>query len=201
MFVCCLHGSCDVWKVHAHLFPQNVSQRGRALPDPLCEATVLQEHSCALFPVSIRSLVQIRDFLLCVCWRKARASIIPCLPHVAWDPVLFGGLLHSLCTRPLSYYHVMGWLSSLFVLSKSARIARQRSLLPPGLLWVFTVKQTFSRWHTWSSWNMLVKSSHTWPQQRCLTQLILLQSWDGRRFSLLSSNKWNGFWETLVGNC
>jgi len=103
----CLHGSRGVGRVHAHFFPQNVSQHGCAVPDTLSEATVLQEHGCALFPLSMKLLVQIRDFL-CVCWRKAWASIIPCLPHLAWDPVLFGGLLHCLCTHPLLGYHIVG---------------------------------------------------------------------------------------------
>lgn len=173
----------------------NVPQHGRAVPDPLCEATVLQGHSCTLFPVSIRSLVQIRDLLLCICWRKAWASILLCLPHLAWDPVLFGGLLHCLCTHPLSYYHIMGWLSSLFGLSKLAGIVCWHSLFLPHLPWVFTVKQTFLGWHTWPSW--LVKSSHMWPQQRPHVQLILLQYWDGQSFSLLSSNKWNQLWGML----
>lgn len=60
--------------VQAHLFPQNVLEHGPeaiAAPlDPLCKAMVFQEHSCALFPVGIRSLLQIRDFLLCICGKK-----------------------------------------------------------------------------------------------------------------------------------
>lgn len=155
--VCCLCRSCDVGKVVT-----DVPQHGHAVLVPFCEATVLQEHSCALFPASIRSPIQIRDFL-CICWRKAWAPIIPWLPHLAWNPVLLGSLLHCPCSHPLSRYRVMGWLSSLFVLSKFAGTVLQHSPLLPGHPWGFAAKRTFLGWHTQSSWSALVKRSCTWP--------------------------------------
>lgn len=80
-----------------------MSQHRRAVPGPLCEATALQEHSCALFLVSMRSLVRIRDFLLCVCWRKTLSLHYSSLNHI-W----LGGLLHGLCAHPLSCHRVVG---------------------------------------------------------------------------------------------
>lgn len=115
--------------VQAHLFPQNVPQHGceatAAAVDPLCKATVFQEHSWALFHVGIRSLLQIKDFLLCICGKKVWVSFIPCLLHLAWDPV---------------YYHVVCGLTQLLVLSNQPGRACQCSQLLPGLLCVFTVK-------------------------------------------------------------
>lgn len=70
----------------AHLFPQNVPQHGceaaAAAVDPLCEAVVFQEHSCALFHVGIRSLLQIRDFFLCIWERKFESPLF--LAYCIW---------------------------------------------------------------------------------------------------------------------
>lgn len=91
--------------VQAHLFPQNVPQHGceatAAAVDPLCKATVFQEHSWALFHVGIRSLLQIKDFLLCICGKKVRKFESPLfLAYFIWLGIQ---CIITLC---------VGWLSS-----------------------------------------------------------------------------------------
>lgn len=196
-----LSNNCSFWAVHlnvvcteaatwgrwpqieqAHLFPQNVPQHGwEATAAPLvsrCKATLFQEHNCALFSAGIRSLLQIRDFLLCICGKKVWVSFIPRLPCLARDPVLFGGLSGCLCVHPLSCYPIECRLSQLPLCPQQPAWETLPVLpvAPRASMCIYS--QTFLGWALWSSWSMFAKSSPTWPWQRPHTQLVLWQYWD-----------------------
>lgn len=152
-----------------------MSQHRCAVPDPLCEATALQKHSCALFPVSIRSLVQIRDFLLCVCWWKAWALF---LTYHIW--------LGSQC------YLVACYTACVLILCRVIMLWADRSLLDRAPAFPVT---SMSSMGIYSQTNSFWDDAHGHPGTHLSGAVSSYRSWGGRRSSMTPSNRRNGLWE------